>query len=304
MKSILNTIGIIITILAGFAAIFGVYLQLSANKPIIEIKTISSDKLTNLPNLDGLNASYTYKNKPVNSLWKLNYLISNIGNQTIIGAGNNKNIIKENIKFSLNENFKILELSILNKKQPIEIDFNDNNIDFSFLQWRPNENINIVIYVEQLNNQDIPNLVANDREIINGEIKYSFLSDEINNNDKILFYKLPQLLQTVLRWFTIGLFGFIAMIMPIVWIDTFIKDRNFNKWKIEQKESYNQFIAKLIEDKSLSEYVEPKFLPIELWAQYQAKIPKIPDNNLQEMTIGTLSLVGVSIIPLLLLLKW
>jgi hypothetical protein len=303
MKSILNIIGVIIAIIAGIATIFSIYLQSSENKPIIEIKTISSDKLTNLPNLDGLNANYTYKSKPVRSLWKLHYIISNIGNKTIIGEGNNKNIIKNNIKFSLGNNFKILELSNSDKNKHIKIKTNENLITFSFLQWKQNENINLIIYVEQLNNKGIPILITNDREIINGEVKYSSLLDEINNDELALFYKLPQLLQNILWWLSIIIFGFIVIILPFVWISSFLDYINFKKWKREHKETYNQFITKLIEENHLEEHLKPNDLPDELWEQYQFKVPKVPTDDLQEMTIGTIALIGISIIPLLLLIK-
>ena len=303
MKPILNIIVIIITILAGIAGIFSVYLQSTTNKPIIEIKIISSDKLTNLPNLDGLNANYTYNNKPVNSLWKLNYIISNIGNETIIGEGNNKNIIRSNIKFSLNNNFKILKIDVSKEKENL-FKINENSIFFSFLQWRPNENINLVIYAEQLNNKNVPILITNDREIIDGEVKYSSLLDEINNNELTLFYQLPKMIQTVLWWFTVIVFGFVIVIMPFVWIDSFIKYRNFNKWKREHKETYNQFINQLIEGNHLKEYLEPNYLPNSLWKEYPSKIPKIPDDNFKDMTIGSIVFIGISLIPLLLLIKW
>jgi hypothetical protein len=301
MKSILNTIVIITTILAGLAGIFGVYIQSTTNIPIIEIKTISSDKLTNLPNLDGLNANYTYKNKPVKSLWKLHYKLSNIGNETIIGEGNNKNIIKDNIKFSLANNFRILELHIPDEEYSFK--FHDNKILFSFLQWRPSENMNIIIYVEQLNNENIPTLITNDREIINGEIKYSSLLDEVNNNELTLFYQMPQLFQIILWWFSIILFGFIIIIMPIYWIGLLIENRDFNKWKKEHKESYSQFVSKLIEEKHLEEYHNPNYLPYDLWDKYQYAIPKIPSDNMKDVSIATIAVIGISLIPLLLLIK-
>ena len=118
MTKFLKNIFYIISFLAAVAAIIGFYFQITTPKPVIEIKTISTDKLTDLPTVDGLKALYTYKNDTVKSLWKLHYYINNSGDEILIGEGNKKNIIRNGLDFSINNNYRIIEYRINKKNFP------------------------------------------------------------------------------------------------------------------------------------------------------------------------------------------
>lgn len=68
MNKYLNNIATVMTIVAGVAAIVGVYIQYKDDNPVIEIKSILNDKLTDLPTVDGFNAKFYYKDSLVSSL--------------------------------------------------------------------------------------------------------------------------------------------------------------------------------------------------------------------------------------------
>lgn len=155
MTNFFKNIFYIISFFAAIAAIVGVYFQTATPKPIIDVKTISTDKLTDLPSVDGLIALYTFKKDTVKSLWKLHYYISNSGDEILIGEGNKKNILRNGIDFSINKNFRIIEYKINKKNFPFQARQRDNTINISFLQWKPNENLDLVIYAEQLNSNKI-----------------------------------------------------------------------------------------------------------------------------------------------------
>jgi hypothetical protein len=177
MNKYLKPIGTGIVIIAAIVAIIGSFTDLRTKKAIIEIRTLASDKLTDLPSIDGLKATFHYKGDTVNSLWRLHCLIGNVGNETIIGEGDKKALIKDNVKFFLDANFKILEIENKNNENLFSISAKDNFINVSFLQWKPKENFELVLYVEQLSKGEEPTLKTNEREIINCEVKHTTVLD-------------------------------------------------------------------------------------------------------------------------------
>ncbi|UTJ06105.1 hypothetical protein [Arcobacter roscoffensis] len=301
MKKFINYILTFVTIIAGLATIAGLYLQFYETKPILEIKTISKDNLTRLPSIEGLNAKYNYKDKEVKSLWKLHYVITNIGNEIIIGEGSKKNIIKENISFELNNKFKILEIENRNNKLPFKMKISNNNIYVSFLQWKPKESIEIIVYVEQLEEKSDPQLITNDREIINSEITYNTLEIEKLNTETSLYSKLPQPLQTAIWWFSIFMYGLFLLIMPLIWLSELYKKIKYKTW-LKSNTTYQEWIDTLIQEGALSKYTEPLTLPSKLWERYPYDKPILPDNDFKSLTWGVLILSIFCLIPLLFMI--
>jgi hypothetical protein len=301
MNKLLKNIVTIITVLAGVAAIVGVYIQIKEHNPELEIKTLSIDKLTDLPNVDGLKANYLYKNDTVNSLWKLHYLVSNVGDEIIIGQGNKKNIIKDNLKFNINDGFRILEVN--NEKNP---DFNiylkSNQILLDFLQWKPQENIELIIYTEQIKENILPSFTTNEREIINGKVSYTELLDNLVKKES-LFKKLPKTLQSILWWFGIVFFGLLFILMPIVWFSELVKLFKYKKWKKTDYFMYEEWVNDLIRDNKLESFKTPKDLPNKLWSEYPYIKPTINDNEFGNLTLGAIIILFLFIIPLLLLIE-
>jgi len=301
MKKIVSYIMTFITIVAGIATIGGLYFQLYEKKPIIEIKTISKDSLTKLPSIEGLNATYKYKNEKVVSLWKLHYIISNIGNEIIIGEGSKKNIIKDNISLEINDSFKILEIE--DKNTPFKLSIQENKILISFLQWKPQENIELVIYAEQIKKDSSPQLTTNDREIINSNVIYNTLEIKDISKGTAIFYKLPSPLQSTIKWFSIFIYGIFLIVMPILWFSELIKKIKYNTW-LKSNTQYKAWVNQLIEEKRLSAYTEPNNLPTKLWKEYPYTKPKLPDNDFKSLTWGVIIFAIFCIIPLLFFINY
>ena len=292
----------IVAIFAGIATIIGFYTQYTSHNPIIEIKSVTTDKLTDLPNVDGLKAHFLFKDSTVNSLWKLNYIISNSGNEVIIGEGNKKNIIKDSLTFQLPENFKILDFYISNSGFPFEKNYTKNKIRLKFMQWKPNENFDLAIYAEQLNNSKGPLLTTDDREIIGGTVNYTTLQ-KVKEEIKPLFLYLPKFLQPIFWWFGFISFGLVIIVIPIIWIVELIKNVKFNRWFKNYSALYNDWMNKLVELKKIQSSVTPKSLPKHLWSEYPYSKPVIPDNAFGSMTLGFIIVFIYTLIPLLLLIK-
>jgi hypothetical protein len=301
MNKFFKTVVTTISILAGVAGIIGLYLQIINHKSIIEIKTISVDKLTATPTVDGLNAIYTYKKDTVKSLWKLHYLVNNTGDEIIIGEGNNKNIIKDKISFELNEQFKILDLNFKSNNLPFKTSTIENKINLSFLQWKPQESFELIIYAEQLNGGIEPKLNTNERELINGEVNYSTIFKEIEEPSS-LFDKLPKAIKTALWWIGIISFGLFLFLMPIGWLSEFTKWIKYKRWEKNDYWMYSEWMNEQVESKKAAIFYNPKNLPNYLWTEYPYIKPTFPDNNIKTLTFGVIFGIILFGIPLLLLI--
>lgn len=302
MNKFLKTVFTVVSFAAAIAGITALYLQIQSKVPIIEIKNISSDKLTDLPNIEELKAIYIFKNDTVKSLWKFHYIISNIGDENIIGEGNNKNIIKESLKFTFNQGFKIIDYQLNKKDFPLDIKVSDKRFEINFLQWHPTEKFEIILYVEQLEKSKIPILTSNEREILNGEITYSTIYKEIEKNES-LFDRLQKSFQTILWWFGVIFFGLFVALMPFVIIAEIPKIYKYKKWVNNEKWMYDEWINELIKDNKLQQHKEPKNLPNHLWNEYPYPKPIYSDNDFKSLVFGGLIIIILFSIPLLLLIN-
>ncbi len=302
MNKFLKTIFTVVSFIAAISGIIAVYLQMQSKTPIVEIKNISSDKLTDLPNVEELKAIYIFKKDTVKSLWKFHYIISNIGDENLIGEGNNKNIIKDNLKFTFNEGFQIIDYKINKKDFPFEAKFNKKGFEINFLQWHSTEKFEIILYVEQLEKKSTPVLTSNEREILNGKIVYSTIYKEIKKKES-LFDALPKSVQTILWWLGIILFGLTIVIIPFVIISEIPKFYKYKKWIKSDKWMYDEWIDKLILENKLQHYKNPKNLPYQLWNEYPYPKPEYPDNDFKQIFLGSIIIIVLSSIPLLLLIK-
>lgn len=302
MNKIVKNLTTIITIVAGISAVFGVYIQYSKEKPQIEIKSITADKLTDLPEVEGLKAQYFFKDSLVQSLWKLNYKVSNSGNEIVIGEGNKKNIIRKGLSFKLNGNYRILDFSIKNRSFPFDSKIVDSMLVLNFLQWKPDEGFELSLYVEQLENNGFPKFELNEREIIGGKVVYSTLYD---NRDSImpLFEYMPRTIQSILRWVGYVVFGVLLIVLPVVWVSDLIKRLKYKKWKRIDYWLYREWIDKLVKDGIIAAFYEPHKLPEKYWEEYPYPKPIFPSNDFKSLTTGVLIFVVLSLIPLSLLIR-
>lgn len=205
-KPFLKVTGILFSF---FIGIITVYQFTKTDKIEIEIKTIDKTQLTKTPDIDALTVEYKYQDSIVKNLWKMRYVILNVGSKTIIGKGDNKNIILENLSISFNDSVKILSVYIGEKNFPVIIldDKIDKNLNLNFKQWKKSEFIDITVIVENLGIHP-PVVTIDERDIIDSKIIYSkFNPNELNDKRKKIDY-LPKGVSNVLVWVIIFVYIF------------------------------------------------------------------------------------------------
>lgn len=122
----------------------------------------------------------------------MQWVIRNTGNETIIGAGNDSQLLNNGLPLRFNNGNQILSISINNS---------NNNASMQdgclwFQQWRVDEYVEITAFIE---NDIQPEIKISDRDIIDSEISYSIYSPEsVTKQNRIIEY-LPKWLGNTLR---------------------------------------------------------------------------------------------------------
>jgi len=223
----MKTIKLIFTYLVGFATIVGfgitIYFQfLHKDIVTLEVKSIDNVQLTNTERIEDLTIKYLYQDSiEVSNIWKIRYVISNIGAKTIIAKGNNNNILHEYLPMTIKDSVKILSLNI-ESNFPVTTQQKNNTILLDFKQWKESEYIDVVALVENKSSTN-PFISIDERDIIDSKINYSeYKPSEISENKKLIDY-LPKGFVNFLRW-TILVIVVIAVIAAVVAINKQFKE--------------------------------------------------------------------------------
>lgn len=143
----------------------------------IKIETLELENIFPASFIDKIQANYVYNNQDtLKSIWKVHYVITNIGQVAIVGEGNSKNIIDANkIHFFLdNSDFKILNIEILNYSEAIgKVDFYENSFEISAIkQWKKNEKIDLMVWMGGAYQAIEPQLIYSDHQTLEDQIVY------------------------------------------------------------------------------------------------------------------------------------
>jgi len=215
MKQLKKIWSFIILTLTVISAIITSYQFLKKKIVELEIKNIDNIQLTRIPDIDGLTVEYQYRDSLVKNLWKMRYIISNVGSQTIIAKGTNKNIIMEFLSISFSDSVKILSANIDDANFPISIMENNsiNILSLDFKQWKQSEFIDIIAIVENFGLSK-PFVTIDERDIIDSKIIYSeFYPNELNDKIKMIDY-LPKSFANALVWIVI--IYYVSMVLVIL----------------------------------------------------------------------------------------
>ena len=150
----------------------------------IEVKTIDRVELTKIPDIEGLTVNYHYHGNDVENLWKVRYVISNIGARTIIAKTDHRNIlsiekdsdgkiVSETLPIYFKNKGRVLSVVIDEKNFDIEIvEMKDNIVKLDFKQWKRGEFIYITAMIENSSEMK-PSLSIDEGDIIDSKIVFS-----------------------------------------------------------------------------------------------------------------------------------
>lgn len=232
MKDIFS-LGGIGSIASIVALCFFVYYQfIVVDSVTLEIKTINEEELTKIPEVKNLKSFFTYKDSAVNNLWKIRLSIKNIGGKTLVGEGQNKDIIGDCLELNISNNFKIFNIEQRQSNFPLEISrTNRSAYQLKFKQWRQNEFVELIAFVENDNRDSLSKFTIDDRTIIDGTIRESNYRVEELAEKKKLIDHLPHSLQVSLRSAFLG-FYIVTLITLLYTFYQLIKSRKKTKLDI------------------------------------------------------------------------
>lgn len=193
MEKIFNYIGKIATLITIIGSCTAIYFAFHEKQIKLDIQTTYAENITTYKPIQNISVKYYYQDSlEVNNLWKMQWTIRNTGDKTIIGSGNNSQLLSNSLPLNFNNNIKILSLEITNSNNNANL----QNENIFFQQWRRDEYIEITAFIES---QEQPRIQINDRYIIDSEISYSEYSPNSINDNNSLIKNIPTWLYKTLR---------------------------------------------------------------------------------------------------------
>lgn len=241
----------LLSIIGSIASLIGliyIFYPSKGNNIKLDFVLSSYDNLTVFNNVvePEIKAQFEYKGNKIDNLWKLNVVLKNVSDKTIIGDGQLKNIMSKDLLFFIKDGFQIID------KKLIISDFNHSlsiigydTIKLDFSQWRTGEKIEYSFYVtsDTLINPNIDMFYQpKDRQIVDGDIV--FLND-IQVKEQVL---ISNKLGKPTKKFTYVLFIILASILTLAFFIIIISNPVGyvlrNNWNKKFLNKYNEHIIK------------------------------------------------------------
>jgi len=271
---------LVVGLFALVATIVGVVVMLRTEETEVAAQVLSCGELTEYSPIAELKGHFTYTGEDVAHLWKLTVKFINSGDKTIVGEGNQKNIIGEGINFVFPDDTRILNIEEeVNTFQSTITQPEQNQIRIQFSQWRSGEYRIISLYVasdEPLDADPLPTAPA--RDIIDGDILIEDLTERGPLELITMIDRLPRpisLAGKIIGGVSAGLLATILIIMvPWSWKESV----PFIMWKRRYLSSFVNYLdhakPKLSNYRKQRYTSTPYVAPKTLWANFDG--PEVP----------------------------
>lgn len=270
--------------LASIAAIIGFFWSTPFYKDKrIKIDCYTERMLSFGTKVDSL--TVRYKGEIIDDVWKLRFILNNVGMQSVIGSGSSSVLLNNQLVISIDSSYHIISYDI--NKNDFEANYNqlENSFIIGFRKWKPNEKMQIEVLLTPKNNTGYPLVTVNEREVTGAKlvfnnVDYAKIEDSSNNVDWLINLKLnyPKFIFKIAKY--LGLFFFcIFAIAPIVITVQFIQGKiTYNNWK---KRNWKKFLKELEysqipEDERQQYKTKPYNVPKEFHTQFTS-IPEAPE---------------------------
>lgn len=163
----------------------------------LEIKRVGDVELTKPLNVDKLSSLYFYDDSiPVQHLWQSTFVLTNCGEQTLLGKGfTARNIREDALKLHFS-NSHILSLEVVTTNSDISL-IGDALL---FSQWKPKEYVELKVLSD---GSTAPDMSINEYDIQNGTVIYTKYSPDEKEMKRSIADRLPYAATQGLWWVTI-----------------------------------------------------------------------------------------------------
>lgn len=288
MKKVIDLLGILGIVLGIITAIYVIYHESFEEKnPIMQLSVLSTSHPTTMSKVDGLLAKYKFKNRNVSDLWIEELSITNVGSTTLIGKGEQKNIIDDSLSFYIRRPFHFLS-QIQANGDCGDVTYylsNDTTVSMKFIQWRPKEHVTFKLYIEgDTSDAQGPVFSMNDRQIMNGIVKYLSAGDTDKNKLIKDSFENQAAISTV-GLISSGFFGGCLLLLPYFIFDLIRSFVRYKKWSVANHDNYKLKVNTLVEEEKLKEFVKPTELPNYYWKMIDIERPKGNVDKVSELIL-------------------
>ena len=164
-----------------------------------------------------------YNGKTIDDVWKLRFVLNNVGMQSIIGSGAYSALLNDRLIMKIDSNYQIISYNIPRNDLDANFQQAENSFTIMFKKWKPNEMMQIeVLATPVVNNKVYPSMSMNERDVTGAKVvvhnvDYAKIEDSSNNLDWLVYLKsnYPRFLFKIAKW--VGLFFVVVMcIAPLV----------------------------------------------------------------------------------------
>lgn len=188
--SYIGKIATIITIVGGLVAIYFAFYEKQVK---LDIQTTIAENLTTHEAVQDLSVKYYYLDTiEVHNLWRMQWVIRNTGDKTIVGAGNDSQLLNNGLPLRFNDGNQVLSLRINNSNNNAVL----RDSCLWFQQWRRGEYVELTAFIE---NDTQPEIEISDRDIIDSEMTYSKYSPDSTIDRSSIIEYLPRWVSKTLK---------------------------------------------------------------------------------------------------------
>lgn len=193
MEKFFNYIGKIATIISIIGGCVAIYFAFNEKQIKLDIQTTNVENLTTHKAIQNLSVRYYYLDSiEVCHLWKMQWLIRNTGDKTIIGYGADSQLLNEGLQIRLDGDVRIFSIDITNSSNGATL--KDRSLHFK--QWRKDEYVEITAFIES---DKEPRIEISDRDIVDSEISYSIYTPDIAVGKGLIIEYFPKWLGKTLK---------------------------------------------------------------------------------------------------------
>ena len=206
MDKLFSYIGKIATVITIIGGVVAIYFAFYEKRIKIDVQTSIAENLTSHKTIQDLSVRYYYQDSlEVDNLWRMQWVIRNIGDKTIVGTGSECQLLNEKgLPFHFSSNAQILSLNISNCNNNAIL----QNDCIQFQQWRKGEYVEIVAFIES----DVkPEIRISDRDVVDSEISYSKYTPETISSKNSIIELLPAWLSKTLFAIYLALAAFTVL---------------------------------------------------------------------------------------------
>lgn len=172
MDKLFSYIGKLATVITILGTLVAIYFAFHEKRVELDVQTTIAENLTVHETIQDLSVKYYYQDSlEVHNLWRMQWVIRNTGDKTIVGAGNDSQLLSNGLPLRFAKGNQILSLTINNSNNNAVL----KDTCLWFKQWRRGEYVELIAFIES---NSLPEMRISDRDIIDSEMSYSQYSPE------------------------------------------------------------------------------------------------------------------------------